>query len=183
MDFPLAKSGNATYNRLRSAMLLAGCAVPLLALGRPCAHPRISSGVPVQKQTVRTQPGSVLRARISPARRPFGKTSNKNSSNNKSDLAGRRVQNPGLKPPGRMPPLNHNDSGGADATKSSYRCDLAFQHAMQSAVAQGLEHPPMIGVMKDIRPLNAPRLFEPVPHSSGCTSPALECADLVPHKD
>jgi len=37
----------------------------------------------------------------------------------------------------------------------------------------------MIGVAKDIRPLNTPQMFEPVPHSSGCTSPALECAELV----
>jgi len=164
-------------------MLSDGCTVPPPALGRPCAHPRISSGVPVQKQTVRTQSSSVLRARISPTRRRFGNTSNKNSSNKKSDLTGRRIQNSGLKHVDRMPPLNRNDSGGADAAKSSYQSDLAFQYAMQSAIAQGLEHPPMIGVMKDLRPLNAPRLFEPVPHSSGCTSPAFECADLVPHRD
>jgi hypothetical protein len=132
----------------------------------------------VQKQTVRTRSGSVLRDRISPTNRRFGKTSNK-----KSDLTGRRIRNSGLKHLERMPPLNQNDSGGADAAKSSYRSDLAFQHAMYSAIAQGLEHPPMIGVVKDLRPLNAPRLFEPVPHSSGCTSPALECADLVPHRD
>jgi hypothetical protein len=37
----------------------------------------------------------------------------------------------------------------------------------------------MIGVVKDIRPLNTQRSFEPAPHSSGCTSPALECAELV----
>jgi hypothetical protein len=41
----------------------------------------------------------------------------------------------------------------------------------------------MIGIVKDIRPLNIPRLFEPVPHSSGCTSPALECAELVAPND
>jgi hypothetical protein len=119
-----------------------------------------------------------LKARTSPARRRFGTTSNSNSSNKKSDLTGRRIHNSGLKHLRRMPPLDRNDSGGADAAKSSYQSDLAFQRAMQSAIAQGLEHPPM-GVVKDPRPLNAPRLFEPVPHSSGCTSPALECADLV----
>jgi len=83
----------------------------------------------------------------------------------------------------RRPPLNHNDSGGADAARSSQKSDLAFQHAMRCAIAQGLENPPRIGVVKDHRPLTAPRLFEPVPHSSGCTSPALECADLVAPRD
>jgi hypothetical protein len=36
----------------------------------------------------------------------------------------------------------------------------------------------MIGVFKDPRPLDAPRLFAPTPASSGCTSPASDCADL-----
>jgi hypothetical protein len=49
---------------------------------------------------------------------------------------------------------------------------------MRRAVAEGRERPPMIGVFKDARPLDAPRLFEPVPHSSGCTSPPLACAEL-----
>ena len=83
----------------------------------------------------------------------------------------------------RTLPINHNDSGGADLTKSSRKADLAFQQAMRGAIAQGLEHPPMIGVFKDTRPLNAPRLFDPVPHSSGCTSPALECAELMARND
>jgi hypothetical protein len=79
----------------------------------------------------------------------------------------------------RTPPINHNESGGADLAKSSLKADLAFRRAMQRAIAHGLEHPPTIGVRKDARPLIAPRLFDPVPHSSGCTSPALECAELM----
>ena len=58
------------------------------------------------------------------------------------------------------------------------RQDLAFQKAMRRAVAAGEENPPMIGVFKDGRPSNAPRLFVPVEISSGCGSPARECADL-----
>jgi len=50
---------------------------------------------------------------------------------------------------------------------------------MLRAIAAGKENPPMVGVFKDLRPFDAPRLFEPVPHSSGCTSPALECAELT----
>jgi hypothetical protein len=49
---------------------------------------------------------------------------------------------------------------------------------MLRAVASGLEKPPLIGVFKDRRRFDAPRLFEPVPYSSGCTSPACECAEL-----
>jgi hypothetical protein len=94
----------------------------------------------------------------------------------------RRSKFPGIKHIDRQPPLNHNDSGGADPARSSYKCDLAFQHAMRCAIVRGLENPP-IGIVKDHRPLTAPRLFEPVPHSSGCTSPALECADLVARSD
>jgi hypothetical protein len=96
---------------------------------------------------------------------------------------GRRIKNAALKHVDRTPPINQNDSGGTDPTRSSRSADLAFQHAMRCAIAQGLERPPMIGLVKDTRPLNAPRLFEPVPHSSGCTSPALECAELVAHDD
>ena len=73
------------------------------------------------------------------------------------------------------------ESGGAneaDPAQSLRRADMAFQRAMRCAVEQGREHPPLIGVFKDARPLRPPRLFEPVPHASGCTSPALECADL-----
>jgi len=99
----------------------------------------------------------------------------------KSGSLGRRIKSSVPKKVKRTPPINHNDSGGIDPTKSSQRADLAFQHAMRCAIAQGLEHPPTIGVVKDIRPLNVPRLFEPVPHSSGCTSPALECAELMAH--
>jgi hypothetical protein len=94
----------------------------------------------------------------------------------------RRSKVTGIKHIDRQPPLNHNDSGGADPARSSYKSDLAFQHAMRCAIARGLENPP-IGIVKDHRPLTVPRLFEPVPHSSGCTSPALECADLVARSD
>ena len=135
----------------------------------------------MQKQIVRNQSGSAIGARVSPSRRRIGKTSGK-PSNKTSDLAERRVRNATPKHD-RMPPINQNDAGGADPTTSSYKADLAFQRAMQSAIALGLERPPMIGVVRDLRPLTAPRLFEPVPHSSGCTSPALECAELVAHKD
>lgn len=76
-----------------------------------------------------------------------------------------------------------NGSADADPATSSRRADLAFQRAMQRAIAAGLEHPPLNGVFKDVRPLNAPRLFAPAPHSSGCTSPALECAELVAQDD
>jgi len=101
----------------------------------------------------------------------------------KSDPRRRRLKNPASKYADRTPPINRNDSGGADPTRSSRTADLAFQRAMRRATAQGLEHPPMIGVAKDMRPLNTPQMFEPVPHSSGCTSPALECAELVAHDE
>jgi hypothetical protein len=74
--------------------------------------------------------------------------------------------------------INRNGPDGADPA-SSQSADRDFQRAMQRAIARGLENPPMTGVFKDNRPLNPPRLFEPVPYSSGCTSPALECAELV----
>jgi hypothetical protein len=79
--------------------------------------------------------------------------------------------------------LHHCDPGGADPASSALKCDLAFQHAMRRAIAQGLEHPPAVGVFRDLRPLTAPRLFEPAPHASGCTSPASECADLAARPD
>jgi hypothetical protein len=101
----------------------------------------------------------------------------------KSASRERRVKNSALKYADRTLPINQNDSGGTDPTRSSRGADLAFQRAMRRATARGLEHPPMIGVVKDVRPLNTPRLFEPVPHSSGCTSPALECAELVAQDD
>ena len=99
----------------------------------------------------------------------------------KSSSLERRTKIPALKHGNRTLPLNQNDSGGADPTKSSRNADLAFQRAMRIAIARGLENPPLIGTFKDTRPLNAPRLFDPVPHSSGCTSPALECAELMAH--
>jgi hypothetical protein len=73
-----------------------------------------------------------------------------------------------------------DSSGVAEAAAGSWHAqDLAFQRAMMRAVGSGLEKPPLIGVFKDTRRFDAPRLFEPVPYSSGCTSPACECAELV----
>jgi len=95
---------------------------------------------------------------------------------------GRRIKSSASKYVDRTP-INQNDSGGIDPTRSSRSADLAFQQAMRCAVAYGLEHPPRIGVAKDNRPLIAPQLFDPVPRSSGCTSPALECAELMADDD
>ena len=75
------------------------------------------------------------------------------------------------------------DEGGdaiaAPTAQSCRKADLAFQRAMRRAIKAGLEKPPMIGIYKDDRPLDAPRLFAPTPVTSGCTSPAADCADLV----
>jgi transposase-like protein len=80
----------------------------------------------------------------------------------------------------RRPRANETgDKPPEDMARSCRRQDLAFQNAMRRAIAAGKENPPMTGVFTDPRPLDAPRLFEPVPHASGCTSPARECADLV----
>ena len=88
---------------------------------------------------------------------------------------------PGLQPHDRTPSIDREGGASADAdpAKSLRKADRAFQRAMRRAIAQGLEHPPMIGVFKDARPPQAPRLFDPVPHSSGCTSAAQECAELA----
>jgi len=67
--------------------------------------------------------------------------------------------------------------------RSFRKQDLAFQSAMMRAIASGRETPPMIGVFKDSRRFDAPRLFEPVPQSSGCTSPGLVCAELIADAD
>jgi hypothetical protein len=86
----------------------------------------------------------------------------------------------GLKTNDRRRP-RADDAGDAapeNPVRSCRRQDLAFQEAMRRAVAAGEENPPMIGVFKDARPSNAPRLFVPVEISSGCGSPARECADL-----
>jgi hypothetical protein len=111
---------------------------------------------------------------ISPPRHRLHKT---------GGLCGRRPKMPGTKPVDRRAPFNQHEVGGADPANSSHKSDLAFQHAMRCAAARGLERPPRIGVIKDLRPLTAPRLFEPVPHASGCTSPALECAELAARND
>ena len=138
---------------------------------------RSLSGAASQQKTIMP----ALRDRI-PIAGPHRRIAKKSASRR------RRLKNSALKHPERTPPIktlpiNQNDSGGTDPTRSSRRADLAFQRALRCATAQGLEHPPMIGVVKDIRPLNTPRLFEPVPYCSGCTSPALECAELVAHND
>lgn len=98
-------------------------------------------------------------------------------------FVGRRLKRSALKRDDRALPTNQNDSGGADPTKSLRKADFAFQRAVRRAIAQGLEHPPMIGVFKDKRPLHTPRLFDPIPHHSGCTSAALECAELMARND
>jgi hypothetical protein len=85
----------------------------------------------------------------------------------------------GLKGNARKAPVDFESSDEAhDPARSFRRGDRAFQRAMRRAIAKGREHPPMIGVFKDERPLDARRLFEPVPRSSGCTSPASMCAEL-----
>lgn len=106
-----------------------------------------------------------------------------------------RPLTPGLiKPiPGRPGPKNNDRrarAGGATGGRSraapvrSFRKqDLAFQNAMMRAIASGRETPPMIGIFKDARRFDAPRLFEPVAHSSGCTSPGLVCAELIADAD
>jgi hypothetical protein len=80
--------------------------------------------------------------------------------------------------PGKGPTDPELNDAAHDPARSFRRTDLAFQRAMQRAIAKGREHPPMIGVFKDERPLEAPRLFEPALRSSGCTSSALMCAEL-----
>jgi hypothetical protein len=80
--------------------------------------------------------------------------------------------------PERRAEIVAGDEGGRPRrARSSRRSDAAFQRAMHRAVAEGRERPPRIGVFKDDRRLTAPRLYEPAPHSSGGTSPALECAE------
>src|SRR5580698_356783 len=44
-----------------------------------------------------------------------------------------------------------DEARAADRSQSFRRKDLAFQRAMRRAVAQGREHPPMIGMFKDAR--------------------------------
>jgi hypothetical protein len=93
------------------------------------------------------------------------------------------LQKAGLKPARRQPRRLGIDDSSADVQshedrkQSFVRQDLAFQRAMRRAIAQGCEHPPMLGIFKDPRPLDASRRFAPVLYSSGCTSPALICAD------
>jgi hypothetical protein len=152
----------------------------------------------VRNQVVTNQLGAAEQTKSIPAfndiisplrRRRIGRTAGRRTAGDKTPgvksagMCERRSKIASIKHIDRQPPLNHNDSGGADPARSSYKSDLAFQHAMRCAIARGLENPPRIGIVKDYRPLTAPQLFEPVPHSSGCTSPALECADLVARSD
>jgi hypothetical protein len=169
--------------------------LPIIAIDRQC-HPLLCSSVLGPRAALRScteiSSGGVVRNQsgAAPERKMIisafrDRTSIAGRHRRKSKKSGsiqRRVKNPILKYD-RTLPINQNDSGGTDPTRSSKKVDLAFQHAMRRAIARGLEHPPMIGVYKDIRPLNAPQLFDPVPHSSGCTSPALECAELMAHSD
>jgi hypothetical protein len=87
----------------------------------------------------------------------------------------------GLRPnPHKRPgALEPGDATIHDQATSFRDQDLAFQRAMARAIAAGQERPPMVGVRKDDRPLNARFVFEPVSRTSGCTSPASECADLA----
>lgn len=151
---------------------------------RPSGSPALMYGIS-SGGIVRNQSGAAPEQKmiISAFRAPISIVDRHRRVDKTSGPHERRVKNPALKYGDRTLPINQNDSGGDDPTKSSRRADLAFQRAMQCAVARGLERPPMIGVSKDVRPLNAPRLFDPVPHSSGCTSPALECAELMAHND
>jgi hypothetical protein len=156
------------------------CAVPSSALGQPALMHGISPG-----GVVRSLVGAASEQKTTiPAFRDRTPIAGPHwRIVKKSGPRRRRLKNSASTYADRTLPINRNDSGGTDPTRSSRSADLAFQRAMRCATARGLEHPPMIGVVKDIRPLNTPRLFEPVPHSSGCTSPALECAELVPHND
>jgi hypothetical protein len=87
----------------------------------------------------------------------------------------------GLRPnPHKRPSATEPGDAAVQDQATSFRSeDIAFQRAMARAIASGQEMPPMVGVYKDSRPLNARFVFEPVPYSSGCTSPASECAELV----
>jgi hypothetical protein len=91
----------------------------------------------------------------------------------------------GLRPnPHKRPGATEPGDATAHDQATSFRDqDIAFQRALARAIASGDESPPMVGVHKDKRPLSARMVFEPVPHSSGCTSPAGECADLATSVD
>jgi hypothetical protein len=82
---------------------------------------------------------------------------------------------PAIKPPFGRGVINQS---GEQLQRSGRQQDIGFQRAMMKAALAGREKPPMIGVFKDSRPLDVPRLFTPVERTSGCTSPALVCAEL-----
>ena len=171
--------------------------LPILVLDRQC-HPLLCSSVLGPRAALRScteiSSGGIVRDQsgAAPERKIIvsayrGRTpivpNHRRTGNKKSGAIKQRIKKSTLKRADRTPPINHNDSGGADSTKSSRKADLAFQRAMWQAIAQGLERPPGICVVKDPRPLYDPHLFDPVPYSSGCTSPALECAELVARND
>jgi hypothetical protein len=87
----------------------------------------------------------------------------------------------GLRPnPHKRPSAAETGDATVQHQATSFRNqDIAFQQALTRAIASGDEMPPMVGVHKDKRPLTVRFVFEPVPHSSGCASPAGECADLA----
>jgi hypothetical protein len=91
----------------------------------------------------------------------------------------------GLRPnPHKRPSVAETGDATVQHQATSFRNqDIAFQRALTRAIAAGDEMPPMVGVHKDKRPLTVRFDFEPVPHSSGCASPAGECADLAAPAD
>jgi len=86
----------------------------------------------------------------------------------------------GLKPNDRRRPRTdeRGDVARDDAAQCCRAQDMAFQQAMRRAIAAGKERPPLDGVFIDKRPLDTRQVFIAVAHSSGCGSPASECADL-----
>src|SRR5579871_4115648 len=149
-------------DRQRRPLLCSSVLGPRAAL-RSCTE--ISSG-----GIVRNPSGAAPERRVMPAVRHRTSIAIKYRRKGKELGPGeRRIRPLASKRNGRMPPLNRKEAGSADPTKSLRKADFAFQRVMRTAVARGLEHPPMIGVFKDARPLNArPPSFDPVPHSSGC---------------
>ena len=75
------------------------------------------------------------------------------------------------------------DDEGAEPSETNVpeqfrKGDLAFQNAMRRAIRRGLERPPMIGTFKDDTVPDHHQHFVPTPLHSGCSSPALDCAEL-----
>jgi hypothetical protein len=75
------------------------------------------------------------------------------------------------------------DNEGAEPSETKVpeefrKGDLAFQKAMHRAIKRGLERPPMIGTFRDDTVPDHHQYFVPAPLYSGCSSPALDCAEL-----